>query len=142
MLVPLPLAYSLIALMFICVISSVICVIAFMKKAKHDADMDTRLKEFDEAFEDAITEMNKIAVLINEEIDEKYKQTLFLYNLMGDKAHAKKEHKYKSIPKANIYDKVRELFTGGETITEIAKALGIGQGEVKLIIDLYNKKEA
>ena len=137
---------ALIVLMLISVISSVVCVITLIKKSKHEIDIDTRLKEFDQIFEDAVTEINKIAALIDNEINEKYKSILFLYNLMEDKAAVPfeiKEDKPKKPPepvsKTTIYDRARELFIEGYTVAEIAKALSIGQGEVQLIIDLYNK---
>ena len=138
----------LIIIMLASVISSIICVVTLVKKSRYEIDIDARLKEFDEIFEEAVTEINKIAALIDNEINEKYRTILFIYNLMEDKAmqpvETKEEPKEPENPpepvsKASIYDKARELFTEGQTVTEIAKTLGIGQGEVQLIIDLYNK---
>ena len=146
MLVPVPLVYTLIALMLISVTSSVVCVIALLKRVKQEEDIDTRLKEFDNAFEEGVTEINKVATLISDEINDKYKSILFLYNLMEDKQiepeiKIKTETVYESDSKLSVYDKARELFLIGHNVKEIAKALGIGQGEVKLIVDLYNKKK-
>ena len=129
-------------LMIISVISSVVCVITLVKKSKRDIDIDSRLEEFDQAFEDAVTEINKIAAIIDNEINEKYRAILFLYNLMEDKVPTEiKESKPEPVSKTSIYDKARELAISGHTVAEIAKTLGIGQGEVQLIVDLHTKKE-
>ena len=39
-----------------------------------------------------------------------------------------------------VEDKVRILYKQGRSVVEISKALGIGQGEVKLMIAMYNKR--
>ena len=141
----------LIILMLASVISSIVCVITLVKKSRYEIDIDERLKEFDKIFEEAVTEINKIATLIDNEINEKYRSILFLYNLIEDKTvqpvEIKEEPEFEIPPelepvsKASMYDKVKELSIYGHTVAEIAKTLGIGQGEVQLIIDLYSKRE-
>lgn len=41
----------------------------------------------------------------------------------------------------NHNDEILDLFQQGKTIIDISKELNIGQGEVKLVIDLYQKKK-
>ena len=40
----------------------------------------------------------------------------------------------------NNNDKILELYKQGKSIVEISKSLDLGQGEVKLVIDLFNKR--
>lgn len=41
----------------------------------------------------------------------------------------------------NNNDKILSLYSKGQTVVEISKQLGLGQGEVKLVIDLYRGKK-
>ncbi len=40
----------------------------------------------------------------------------------------------------NSNDEILSLYSQGKSVVEISKALDLGQGEVKLVIDLFNKK--
>ncbi|MDR1913030.1 MAG: hypothetical protein LBQ68_00905 [Clostridiales bacterium] len=94
----------------------------------------------------AIDELNKLARNIFDEIEEKHQELLFLYSML--ESHKKddtvSEHK-ESPPKKETYKnpklgKIRSLFDQGMSEDEIAKTLGIGQGEVKLILSLGRER--
>ena len=36
-------------------------------------------------------------------------------------------------------DRILRMYRGGMSILEISKAMGLGQGEVKLVVDLFHK---
>lgn len=116
---------------------------------------------------DKILELNEYAEFIKSEIEKKHKELLFLYQMVAEKEKSispKEELTYKEIEKKeitkldetinknlenednkeieekevyNINIKIIELSNKGYGITEIAQILNIGQGEVKLVLDLY-----
>lgn len=53
----------------------------------------------------------------------------------------KLEQRKEEITVENNNPKILELYQQGKTVTEIAKILNQGQGEVKLVIDLYQQME-
>lgn len=112
-------------------------------------------------FEIQTNEFNKTCELIFVEIDEKYQELLYLYNLI-------EEQQINSVAQNNEYTKLEEqeniieekiekpkkkvdnrfifknknaveifkLYDDGVPISEIAKSLSIGQGEVKLMLNI------
>lgn len=118
-----------------------------------------------------ILELNDYTTFIKEEIENKHKELLFLYQLINEKekdirygldkinykeAQSVEEQDICGLEKAYDNEKdhieisedtlekienknqlIIDLYNRSYTIIEIAKKLGIGQGEVKLVIDLY-----
>jgi len=95
----------------------------------------------------AIDEINNTGAQILGELDDKHQELLFLYNMIEDRkkdeigsvselvandSQIKPSESFKN-PKLG---KIRALYDQGMTEEEIAKTLGIGQGEVKLILSI------
>lgn len=159
------------------------------------------IEDLDVALDSALTELNKMGALVKEDIDEKYKSMLFLYNLVEDKqkeiaattdgdaiskmmerqleTYGTKlrliaENAARSVaprmleiplppldelpakpapparpvvpkekPRPKFTNpkhmKIWEMRENGRDVASIAKELGMGQGEVKLILDLAEK---
>jgi hypothetical protein len=109
-----------------------------------------------------ILELNDYSNFIKKELNDKHKELLFLYQLINEK-----ETNIKKIAEDNLYkeeiknkepitifddlpldesvdnkikdqnNQILSLYKEGYNITEIAKALNVGKGEIKLILDLY-----
>ncbi len=127
-------------------------------------EVDNTIKAIDSSIEEmdkAMEEFAKMSDSIFNEIDEKYKELLFLYTLIDNKkeeiaasfsssvappapAIIKKEPKREAISKARPKPKLEnpnlaeiwQLNAQGFSIPEIAKKLELGQGEVKLMLEL------
>lgn len=110
-----------------------------------------------------ILELNDYSNFIKKELNEKHKELLFLYQLINEKEvnikkiaedNLYKEEKPKNKEPITIFDdlpldetvdnkikdqnnQILSLYKEGYNITEIAKALNVGKGEIKLILDLY-----
>lgn len=104
--------------------------------------------------DNAIEQLNKMSSDIFEEFEEKYQELLFLYQMIDDmkekrekfdinteiheNGNFKQERNYKpasSYRNPNL-EKIRNMQEKGLSIPEISKALNMGQGEVKLILEL------
>lgn len=123
------------------------------------------LKSVSDEFDSAIEQINKLSESVFEEFEEKYQELLFLYQMVDDmkseidrKTHSSDEYIKQSRKDNNLYEKnnderssgtninriynnpnlekIKELQKQGLSVSEISKALGIGQGEVKLIMEL------
>ena len=105
--------------------------------------INASMSEADQAME----EINRTAKTIFEELEEKRQELLFLYNMIEERkneevgptsdivfndARPKRPENLKN-PKLG---KIRALYDQGMTEEEIARTLGIGQGEVKLILSI------
>ena len=106
--------------------------------------INATVSEADQTMDD----ISKMAQKIFDELEDKHQELLFLYNLIEDRkneetgsssdtmsttdAHRKRYENYKN-PKLG---KIRALYDQGMTEEEIAKTLGIGHGEVKLILSI------
>ena len=105
--------------------------------------INASMSEADQTLE----EINKTARTIFDELEEKHQELLFPYNMIEERKNEevgpasdiifsetspKRSENYKN-PKLG---KIRALYDQGMTEEEIAKALGIGQGEVKLILSI------
>jgi len=76
-----------------------------------------------------------------EEIDKVIKNV----PIMPDANEIEKEAAYNSIEEnetVNHNSKILDLYKSGKDSIEIAKELGLGYGEVKLVLDLYKEKES
>jgi len=105
--------------------------------------INASMSEADQAME----EINKTAKKIFDELEEKHQELLFLYNMIDERKseevgpatdiifsepHPRRPENVKN-PKLG---KIRALYDQGMTEEEIARTLGIGQGEVKLILSI------
>ena len=92
-------------------------------------------------------EINKTAKTIFEELEDKHQELLFLYNMIeerkndeigpvSDIVYSDARHKRSDNYKNPKLGKIKTLYDQGMTEEEIAKTLGIGQGEVKLILSI------
>lgn len=110
--------------------------------------LDASISEADSAAE----ELDKMAKSVFEEFDGKYQELLFLYTLIEEKKQETSQG-YRKKPieptsKTDIlvdegfriqnpkYNQINEMQQQGQTVAEIAKHLNMGQGEVKLILEL------
>lgn len=123
------------------------------------------IAKIDQAADAALSEINKTAALVSDEINEKYQSMLFLYNLVDEKKKdvlALAEAPLPSAPAASAndtqasappptdkkakkslnpkHDEIIQLSEVGFAPAEIAKELNMGQGEVRLILDLAKMK--
>lgn len=116
--------------------------------------LDASIVEIDRTME----ELNTTSSAILEEIDEKYHELLFLYTLIDEKkneladiykggasspkdASKQKERALKAAPAQKAFEnphmqEILLLRDQGTAISDIAKRLNMGQGEVKLILEL------
>lgn len=134
-----------------------------INKTKLKANEDEEAME-DEAFRKQINLVNEKVLelgdyhnFVKEEIENKHKELLFLYQMISEKEKAIKKiqveiNQYqqgnvtleeevvlKSAPKASNYNKkIIELREKGYDAVEIAQLLGIGIGEVNLVLKLYD----
>lgn len=76
--------------------------------------------------------------VIQESVSGKTKQKNIEKNDQSDKS---KFANVKSVGVSNKNEKILELYDSGKTIVEVSKMLGIGQGEVKLVVGLYRGKK-
>ena len=105
--------------------------------------INASMSEADQAMED----INRTAKTIFDELEEKHQELLFLYNMIEERkneevgpasdivfneARPKRPESLRN-PKLG---KIRALYDQGLTEEEIARTLGIGQGEVKLILNI------
>ena len=120
--------------------------------------VEDSIKEADEAVE----ELNKVAGSVMAELEGKYKEVLFLYNLIDEKKQelysqygnknaekparpaqsavrsttGARQRKDIHHPMKNEILKLHEMKT---PVADIAKTLGIGQGEVSLVLELMGR---
>ena len=103
-----------------------------------------------EEADNAAEELHKLAGSVMEELENKYQELLFLYNLIDEKkketynnyknndSGAKRGERKKTL-KHPRQQEIQALVDEGVKIPEIAKRLGMGQGEVSLILELGNR---
>lgn len=110
--------------------------------------LDASINEADSAAE----ELDKMAKSVFEEFDGKYQELLFLYTLIDEKKRDITESYRKNPSESTIktdvtideayqiqnpkHEQIYDLQKQGYTVTEIAKNLNMGQGEVKLIMEM------
>lgn len=93
----------------------------------------------------AIDELNNLSKDVFTEFDEKYKELLFLYEMLDSKKNDSKKEVQEAVKKAETkmsvminpkLKEIMELKNKGMSVSQIARALNMGQGEVQLIINL------
>lgn len=117
-----------------------------------------KLNEFDSSINNAdiaLNELNDMSQIVFKQFDEKYQELLFLYNLVDEKKQeldgmspapvAKPITKKMDITISDEtrpgfsnqrYKEISKLKNDGMNVSEIAKTLNIGKGEVSLILEL------
>jgi len=109
--------------------------------------INATVSEADQIMED----INKMAQKVFDQLEDKHQELLFLYNMIEERKNEevgtatdtyftdgrqKRSENYKN-PKLG---KIRALYDQGLTEEEIAKTLGLGQGEVKLILSIGKER--
>lgn len=152
---------NVVLIILLCV-GFVFIVIGVLKKETKDKDeffieagqsiklVKDAVKEAD----DAVEQLNSLTEDMLNEFDEKYQELIFLYQLIDDMKNLESNKDYNSDFYENNNDmkkdnkkynntinnpKLKEiikLHEEGKNISEISKSLNIGQGEVKLIMEL------
>jgi DNA-binding NarL/FixJ family response regulator len=113
-----------------------------------------------ENVDNTANELVKFSQEIVSEMDDKYQQLLYLYTLIDEKsdkltkrsidyiidekidpnalttAQKKEAVKRAEVMINNRYKEVFDLYSEGFAVNDIAKTLNIGQGEVKLVLEL------
>lgn len=122
-------------------------------KKVETADTDLTIKKLEVTINDAdnaIEELSKMSKNIFDEINSKYQELLYLYSLIDEK-HKEINFYYEktdvnvlsnkdfiSVLNSNNpkHKQIRDLNIMGMSVSEIAKHLNLGQGEVKLVLEL------
>ena len=123
-------------------------------------NIENKLKAIDSSVADAdnaIGELSEMSSSMFKELEEKYQELLFLYNLLDEKkseilpgGNRGKNVKVAEPENINVLinditskgyknpklKEIKELKDGGLSIAQIAKKLNMGQGEVSLILEL------
>lgn len=154
----------LIVVLFLITVISVVAMVRLRKKARI-----VNSENLDAGFEICINELNKLGSLIKSDLDAKYKEILFLYDLIEDKhkqievlvskkdyeepeplkfleptdemavtSYNETESDYPRLIKPD-HKIILQKSEQGLGVADIAKELGIGQGEVKLILNIASK---
>lgn len=116
-------------------------------KGEGDSQADDAIRTIGDSIseaDNAIDEMNKMGKAILEEIDGRYQELLFLYNMIDEKSAGIKtrradvtvNEKTKAAYSNPKLVKIKKLLDEGQSVTDIAKGLNMGQGEVQLILNL------
>lgn len=145
---------------FIMIIGFVMIIVSIIKINKYNnampiSNVDNYIKEMKNTIDQAdlaIDDLNLMSQEIFKRFDEKQKQLLFLYetiekkkNISNNKVDIKiGEHTLKNDIKENTHsinthpmaNKIKELYRQNISVSEIAKILNMGKGEVELIIKL------
>ena len=180
----------LIVVLFLTTVCSVFAMVRLRRKMNSQGE-----ESLDAGFDICINELNKMGSLIKSDLDEKYKEILFLYNLIEDRHKQIESLVSKGRTRVSFEDAVDEIEANvvmpayeelydfedfverksskpysepvkpmqnesegdymrssipdhkvilqmseqGLSIADIAKDLGIGQGEVKLILNIARK---
>ncbi len=130
-----------------------IIILSIIKLNKYDnakpiSQVDNSIKEISQAIDKADLAMDDLN-LLSEEIfkrfDEKQQQLLFLYNAVEKNQISPNSIDIKINPEYNkkkpikahpMVDKITLMANQGMSIPDIASSLNMGQGEVKLILEL------
>ena len=128
---------------------------------------EKKLKEKLDEIDKMMEELNKFANHVNDELSQKHKELLFLYQMIDEKYDSatsmptyKVNARDEEVQKKNIeiekveepiakpekktqsggYSDIYSLHEDGKSVDEIAKELNIGKGEVKLLLELTQKR--
>jgi DNA-directed RNA polymerase specialized sigma24 family protein len=153
---------ALLVLMIIGIVLVVAAMVMTARSGEGDADNGINGGNIMAAVEKAVADTDKVtedlhkeAERVFRELDEKYQELLFLYSLIdekkteaaklfeGGRKPAKRRPAGSAPPEEGEpvqqhprYQEITEMIAGGLTISEAAKKLDMGQGEVKLIVEL------
>lgn len=134
------------------------------KEDKERAELNTKIDEVFNAINSSLemiennsAEFNNLCEIIFKETEEKYQELLLLYSLIDEqkskdtektksadknqksdiqKSNAPKEQDNSFIYKNKNSKEIFRLYDSGVNISEIAKRLSIGKGEVQLILNI------
>ncbi|GKX28955.1 hypothetical protein SH1V18_14350 [Vallitalea longa] len=138
-----------------------------ISKNKDIENMDLNKDEIMKEISNKILELNDYSSFIKKELNDKHKELLFLYQLICEKEkNIKKLSNINSIKKKNEIEvienddeiieedyaldfqnvenknqKIIDFHKKGYSITDIAKIMALGKGEVKLILELGTTRE-
>jgi hypothetical protein len=126
--------------------------------AESGAKLDEKLSAFGETIteaDNAINELNDLSRDVFAQFDEKYKELLFLYNMIDEKKREEGADRSAASVSAAVgrgavkprargyhnekFDKVEEMAKAGLGADEIAERLKVGKGEVSLILGLSRR---
>lgn len=157
-----------IMIFFVISIGMIILIIGlvFMKEKNQGEHSSNKNENFEKELESQINEadkmlqeLNHFSSYIKEELDNKYKELLFIYQLIDEKGKELSNDKIQLVSEKNDknssdkdnndhdlealqilnnknYDQIIKLYKEGNDISSIAKKLNIGKGEVQLILGL------
>ncbi len=152
-----------IILVLLIIIGIILVIFAYASKKKDSGDNDyfeanasvQLVKQAIEDADNAIEQLNKMSSNVFEEFEEKYQELLFLYQMIDDMKEKRAKIDFNTESQENIslnrnqgyyeslnsfknpnLEKIRNMQARGLSIAEISKALNMGQGEVKLILEL------
>ncbi len=149
-------------LILLVIIGVILIVFACVSGKKSDGDNNNDYFEVNasvqlvkQAIDDAdsaIEQLNKISASVFDEFEEKYQELLFLYQMIDDMKEKREKFDFntesqksggfdKNQPFSNSFknpnlEKIKNMQAQGLSISEISKALNMGQGEIKLILEL------
>lgn len=115
----------------------------FMK----DNELENRFSTLEA--DNAMDEFNNLSKDVFTEFDEKYKELLFLYEMLDSKKNDSTKEVKEAVKKAEekisimVNPKLKEILelkNKGMSISNIAKTLNMGQGEVQLILNLSRNR--
>ncbi|WP_317367344.1 helix-turn-helix domain-containing protein [uncultured Tyzzerella sp.] len=149
---------------FVMIIGFIMIIVSIININKYNnatpvSSIDGYIKEMKEAIDQAdlaIDDLNLMSEEVFKRFDEKQKQLLFIYDAIEKKKNMSSGGKFdikidenisKDINKEDINkknhmslhpmaDEVKKLHKNGMSVSDIAKKLNIGKGEVELIINL------
>jgi hypothetical protein len=126
--------------------------------SKRETDLENKLETQINEADNMLQELNNFSSFVKSELDNKYKELLFLYQLIEEKnqdlsntnantSNKKSKYSIDENSKTNDlealqvlnnknYDNIIKLHKEGKDISTIAKELNIGKGEVQLILGL------
>ncbi len=80
-----------------------------------------------------IMEFDEFSAQLMEKIIHNHEEVVFMYNMQAVKPEAEsRKHK-----EGSANEMIIQMYKKGKSVLDISKELGIGQGEVKLMISLY-----
>jgi cell division protein FtsN len=148
--VPCIFTYAVFAAVIIGIILVVYAIVSIKKAGAEaeDSAQDPKPSPFDVSLDgaQAVDDLNNRARDIFNELESKHRELANLYDLIErtkaeeEGAEAiEEEHPAETFKNPKL-GKIRVLYDQGMPEDEIAKTLGIGQGEVKLILSLSDRK--
>lgn len=107
------------------------------KNAKKEIEQQSTSSEEEEINEDSYSELGQEDEYVEGEYDEEYEEEYEDEYEEEYDEEDEEEYEEESDETENSNDIILKMHRNGSSIIEIAKQLGLGVGEVKLVIDLY-----